>query len=73
MTPGSGRSLARPPRDADALALLDGVPLTSSEAGYVEAARAEKTLRGSLSGCGSDAVPVPWKWDSAERPLPGGL
>jgi len=33
----------------DVIALLDGVPLTSDEAGYVEAARAANTMRGYRS------------------------
>jgi hypothetical protein len=33
----------------DPVALLDGVPLTDDEAGYVEAARAANTLRGYRS------------------------
>jgi len=51
----------------DALALLDAVPLTEDEAGYVEAARAANTLRGYRSDwreftawCdGHDAEPLP--------------
>ena len=41
----------RPRVDAaqDPVALLDGVPLTDDEAGYVEAARAANTLRGYRS------------------------
>lgn len=34
---------------SDAVALLDGVPLSAAEAGYVEAARAANTLRGYRS------------------------
>ncbi len=42
-----------------ALALLDGVPLTSSEAGYVEAARAANTLTGWCAEHGGlDALPA---------------
>ena len=37
------------PPASDALALLDGVPLSAAEAGYVEAARAVNTLRGYRS------------------------
>ena len=40
---------ATPPGDQDPVALLDGVPLTTDEAGYVEAARAANTLRGYRS------------------------
>lgn len=40
---------ARVDAGADPVALLDDVPLTSDEAGYVEAARAANTLRGYRS------------------------
>ena len=37
------------PEDADAVHLLEDVPLTEDEAGYVEAARAANTMRGYRS------------------------
>ena len=37
------------PASADPIEMLDEVPLTSAEAGYVEAARAASTLRGYRS------------------------
>ncbi|MDF8266460.1 site-specific integrase [Luteipulveratus flavus] len=37
------------PAETDAIALLDDVPLSTAEAGYVEAARAANTLRGYRS------------------------
>ena len=39
---------ARVDDGADPVALLDSVPLSADEAGYVEAARAANTLRGRL-------------------------
>ena len=41
--------LARPDRPGDPLSLLEDVPLSSTEADYVEAARATNTLRGYRS------------------------
>jgi len=49
VTTADGFVRARLQHAQDALALLDGVPLTPSEAGYVEAARAANTLRGYRS------------------------
>jgi integrase len=47
--PGSSLAMAHAGPGSDPVALLDGVPLTAEEAGYVEAARAANTLRGYRS------------------------
>lgn len=71
-SPNDSHRLARSHReggtsDLDAVALLDGVPLTSNETEYVEAARAANTLRGYRSDwrefttwcTGHDVEPIP--------------
>ena len=44
--PAAAPARASSPGVGDAVALLQGVPLTAGEAAYVEAARAANTLRG---------------------------
>jgi len=55
------------PDDGDPVALLDGVPLTAEEAGYVEAARAANTLRGYRSDWREFTT---WCTEHAVEPMP---
>jgi len=56
-----------PPESADPVALLDGVPLSEDEAGYVEAARAANTLRGYRSDWREFAT---WCTSHGMEPMP---
>src|SRR5664279_5042275 len=59
--PGQASAASGP----DPVALLDGVPLTADEAGYVDAARAANTLRGYRSDWAEYAA-----WCAVHNALP---
>ena len=67
--PAGGPSVLAARRDADrdALALLDGVPLSDDEDAYVRAARAANTLRGYRSDWGEFTA---WCDQRSRPPLP---
>ena len=64
---GPSVSAARREADRDALALLDGVPLSDAEDAYVRAARAANTLRGYRSDWGEFTA---WCDQRSRPPLP---
>lgn len=67
-TPSSLPVPAGPDRSTDPVALLDDVPLTEDEAGYVEAARAANTLRGYRSDWNEFAAWATQRGDTGTLP-----